>query len=299
MFVCCVVRSMADSFRSSSTSLVRVDTNLWTYDGFVSMVRIFRLPTRMTIIRLNQSNQLVVISPFPPTDLLKKLLAEIGEVRFIIIPNEHHTFWPLDFLRAYPNAYLLATRGVSSDDKLNRSIHGYFTNQGLLSKENIDWPMDEIDFYCFYNGKFLSEVVFYHRSTSTLILTDLAFNYFESEESTVRAEGYLFRFYLWLVNGYREASVSNPFRYFFRSNIVAIKNDFDEMMKRYEHFQRLIMAHGTIIEHRGYQALRNGTYQFVLDIYQNRNYSSINKKNFAILFTITATTAAAVCFFYL
>lgn len=71
---------MVDSFRSTATNLIRHDTNLWTYEGSLTMMKgIFRLPSRMTIIRLAQSNQLVVISPFPPTNIIKTLLAEIGK----------------------------------------------------------------------------------------------------------------------------------------------------------------------------------------------------------------------------
>lgn len=70
---------MVDSFRSTATSLVHQDTNIWTYEGSLTMLNgIFRLPSRMTIIRLVQSNGLVVISPFPPTTTIKTLLAEIG-----------------------------------------------------------------------------------------------------------------------------------------------------------------------------------------------------------------------------
>jgi len=71
---------MVDSFQSTATTLIRHDANLWTYEGSLTMLKgIFRLPSRMTIIRLAQSNRLVVISPFPPTNIIKTLLLEIGE----------------------------------------------------------------------------------------------------------------------------------------------------------------------------------------------------------------------------
>lgn len=75
---------MADSFRSTATTLVQHDTNVWTYEGSLTMMSgIFRLPSRMTIIRLPSSNQLVVISPFPPTNTIKALIAEIGESYYL------------------------------------------------------------------------------------------------------------------------------------------------------------------------------------------------------------------------
>jgi len=67
---------MVDSFR------IRHDQNLWTYEGSLTMLHsIFRLPSRMTTIRLSQSNQLAV---FSPTNIIKKLIAEIGEFQFCI-----------------------------------------------------------------------------------------------------------------------------------------------------------------------------------------------------------------------
>ena len=71
---------MADSFRSTATSLIKYDENLWTYEGSLTVAYgIFRLPSRMTIIRLPETNHLVIISPFPPTDMIKNLLAQIGK----------------------------------------------------------------------------------------------------------------------------------------------------------------------------------------------------------------------------
>ena len=136
-------------------------------------------------------------------------------------------------------------------------------NNDCLHSVSFEWPMEEIDFYCFYHVQFLHEVVFYHRLSSTLIVTELAINYFESAEPGIRAEGRLFRFYLWLADGYLQACVTKPFKLFFRKKIASNKADFDQLMKRYEDFNRLIMAHGTVIPHGGYRALQLGTYQLV------------------------------------
>ncbi|CAF2053554.1 unnamed protein product [Rotaria magnacalcarata] len=293
---------MVDSFQSTATTLIRHDANLWTYEGSLTMLNgIFRLPSRMTIIRLAQSNRLVVISPFPPTNIIKTLLLEIGEVKYIVIPNIHHTFWALQFLKEYSSAYLVATRGVISNEKLNKHIHAYFTNDGLAYNTNcsvtvsFEWPFDEISFYCFYNVEFIHEVVFYHRLSATLIVTDLAFNYFESGEQSIRAQGHLLRFYLWLVDGYRQACVTKPFKFFFRKNINSVKNDFDELMLRYKNFERLIMAHGTIIQQGGYEAFKLGTYQFVLELYEKekrRKYAWSMKTKIGLV--IIAGTALLV-----
>ncbi|UJR20112.1 hypothetical protein I4U23_023246 [Adineta vaga] len=290
---------MVDSFRTTELSLIHHDTNLWTYEGSVTMLYgIFRLPTRMTIIRLSKSNQLVVISPFPPTDILQTLLAEIGKVQYIVIPNEHHTFWALKFQAQYPHAHLIATREMMFNEKFNKHIHAYFTNEGLEynsycpSTSTFEWPFHEIDYYCFYHVNYIHEVIFYHRSTSTVIVTDLAFNYFEeSIHQRIRAQGFLFRSYLWLADGYRRACVTKPFKYFFANDNEACRNDFEQMMMRYQNFNRLIVAHGMIIERGGYDAFKSGTYQFFLDCYtqkkSRKNTLSVTTKIGLVLVTGT------------
>ncbi|CAF1413857.1 unnamed protein product [Adineta ricciae] len=296
---------MVDSFLTTATALIQHETNLWTYEGSVTVLYgLFRLPTRMTIIRLSKSNQLMVISPFPPTDLLQTLLAEIGQVQYIIIPNEHHTFWALTFLAQYPQAYLIATCGMKSNEKFQKYIHAYFTNDGLeynphcTTTLSFDWPVQDIEYYCFYHVKHINEVMFYHRPTSTLIVTDLAFNYYEeSSEQRIRAQGFLFRSYLWLADGYRRACVTKPFRYFFKNDLEGNKQDFDEMLTRYRNFDRLIVAHGMVIEHGGYDALKSGTYKLFLDCYKKtkerpRSWSTEAKLGIGL---ITGTVLLYLC----
>lgn len=40
----------------------------------------------------------------------------------------------------------------------------------------------------------------------------------------------------------------------------------------YMNVDRLIMAHGAVIQHKGYQAFSSGTYQFVLDLYEEEKH---------------------------
>ncbi|CAF1273437.1 unnamed protein product [Rotaria sordida] len=230
----------------------------------------------------------VVVTSKEDLSVKKQKLEETSEVKYIVVPNKHHTFWALAFLKEYPNSYLIATQGVKYDDRFNKYIDAYFTNNGLSNNTNclmdksIEWPYNEISYYCFYSVEMLYEVIFYHKPSSTLILTDLAFNYSELGEQVIRAEGYLLRFYLWLTDGYHQACVTKPYKYFFRKKIDLVKNDFDQLMSRYENFNRLIMAHGTVIPYDGYHLFKLGTYQFFMDLYnkekQTKHKSSIIKK---------------------
>lgn len=66
-------------------------------------------------------------------------------------------------------------------------------------------------------------------------------------------------------------------------------------MVRYKNFDRLIMAHGTIIQQGGYEAFKLGTYQFVLELYEKekrRKYAWSMKTKIGLV--IIAGTALLV-----
>ena len=63
------------------------------------------LLTRMTIIKL-KNNKLLIHSPIPitPYPNLKKEIEELGEVKYVVAPNNYHWLYLKDFKKAFPNA---------------------------------------------------------------------------------------------------------------------------------------------------------------------------------------------------
>jgi hypothetical protein len=69
-----------------------------------------------------------------------------------------------------------------------------------------DWK-DELEFLVIEGLPALSEVVFFHKPSKTLLLTDLAFNHKKGHTSS-----WILGSYLALTKGYRECCVTTPFK---------------------------------------------------------------------------------------
>lgn len=133
-------------------SLVQHDTDLWSSEHeFGWQAGLVRLPVRMTVLRLNDS-QLVLHSPVPISPQLQAELESLGPVGFIIVPRAHGRF-AAQALRLFPTAEVL---GALAD-------HPPAAWAGQLE-------------ILLVRGFRLEEVVLFHPPSRTLVLTDLCFN---------------------------------------------------------------------------------------------------------------------------
>jgi len=142
-------------------------SNLWLADG--DTVSFFTLPysTRMTIIRLDDGN-LWVHSPIRLTEELRTQVTALGHVRWLIAPNHLHHLFVTDWQQAWPDAELWGTQEVQ---KKRPDLHFSGTLKGT------DGPWREAIDQCLFTGSpAMTECVFLHRSSATLIVTDLIEN---------------------------------------------------------------------------------------------------------------------------
>ena len=165
---------MTDSDASATyppiNRLKGVAQDVWIVDGPVIRFGIgwprFPFPTRMTVIRLS-SGELFVHSPTPLTPLLREEIERTGRVGFIIGPNRVHYWWIPEWKLAFPDAavYLApriqeqAKRRIVFDCRPLAAPNGY-----LWDAEIATLPVP---------GSYMTEIEFFHRSSRTLILTDL------------------------------------------------------------------------------------------------------------------------------
>lgn len=149
--------------------LKEIDKNIWIYDG--STVNFYGLPysTRMTVIRLSNGN-LWIHSPEKLNEELKEELGNLGKVEHLISPNKlHHLFLP-EWISAYPDAKSYASPGL-----IEKRQDIKFTKE-LSNMSEKEW-VDEIEQTVFQGSPLMEEVVFFHISSKTLILTDLIENF--------------------------------------------------------------------------------------------------------------------------
>jgi hypothetical protein len=134
-----------------------------------------RLPlpftTRMTVVRLGNGD-LFLHSPIAYDAALADQLAFIGRVRHLVSPNRFHYAHIGEWSRAFPDALSWASPGVRRraraggiDVQFNRTL-------GLFAPE--EWR-DDIDQTAIPGGIF-GEIVFFHKRSKTLMLTDTILN---------------------------------------------------------------------------------------------------------------------------
>jgi hypothetical protein len=156
--------------------LKTVAPDIWIVDG--PWIRFYGLPfpTRMTVVRLTNGD-VWVHSPIDINHELDKTVSAIGPVRYLIAPNWIHYAWVPIWQKRFPDALTFVSPGVV-ERAASRGIQLHFDEK--LSHEPAAQWATEIDQRLADSG-IHKEVVFFHRPTRMLILTDLIEN-FESQK---------------------------------------------------------------------------------------------------------------------
>ncbi|MDQ3934562.1 MAG: DUF4336 domain-containing protein [Actinomycetota bacterium] len=124
---------------------------------------------RMNVIQL-AGGGLFVHSPAPLDEALRAGLGALGEVRFVAAPSRlHGNLWMEQYVAAYPGVELLAAPGLAE----RRKDLDFAAELG--SEPDPRWA-DDLDQELFRGNRLLSEVVFLHRASRSLIVGDLALN---------------------------------------------------------------------------------------------------------------------------
>ncbi|MBI3247262.1 MAG: DUF4336 domain-containing protein [Deltaproteobacteria bacterium] len=142
---------------------------VWVLDRQLRFPGGARLPLRTTIIRLS-NGALVVVSPPPLIESNSAAAIDsIGLVKQVVAPNTFHYLYAAEFMGRYPEASLLVSPGL-----LERVPE--LPPAAELGPSPPEGWSGELDIAVLGPVHRLSEVVFFHLPTGTLILTDLAFN---------------------------------------------------------------------------------------------------------------------------
>lgn len=155
--------------RRFSNVLEPVGPEVWLSDGPTVRLLGLRFPTRMTVVRLS-TGALWIHSPIQlNADLLARVRA-LGPVGYLIAPNKLHHLALADWCRACPDARVFGSTGV-----IRKRPEVKFDGE-LGSEPHPEWAGD-ISQALFRGHWYLDEVVFLHRRSRTLILTDLVQNH--------------------------------------------------------------------------------------------------------------------------
>ena len=196
--------------------------------------------TRMTVVRLNAGG-LWLHSPVPLSNELAKQLADLGPIRHLVAPNRMHHLFIGQVHEQAPDAGLFIAPGLAEKRPQLAA--------GTVLENGVEYPWSgEIDHHCVGGLRVLGEVVFCHRPSRTLILTDLAFN--------IGNEAPFFSRLFHRLNGaYGRLRCPRDVRWLF----VARRKELAESLRVIDSwdFDRVVMAHGNVVREGGRQAFED------------------------------------------
>lgn len=196
--------------------------------------------TRMNVVRLADGS-LLLHAPVSLDPALRSALDAIGRVRYVVAPNRVHHLYAGKVTESYPEARLWVAPG------LERKRPDLVYVDILGDDAPAEWKA-EVEQVFFRGRPYENEVVFFHRASRTLLLCDLAFNFRERTAPMTRMWMKLIRSF-----GHFGPSTLDPLlirdRRAARASLERILAwDFD----------RVVVAHGDVLESGGHEALRQG-----------------------------------------
>lgn len=191
--------------------------------------------TRMTIIRLADGG-LFLHSPVHLDAELRQALDAIGTVQEVVAPSKVHHFFVGDYVKAYPDARAYGPPGLAEKRTDLRF-------DAIVSDDAPTAWRDEIEQHLFRGAPYLNEVVFFHRASRTLLLTDIAFNVAADKTQGARV-------FYWLVGAAGRFGPHRMVRRFMRDHRAA-RTSVDRILQW--DFDRVVVTHGEVLESGGRQ----------------------------------------------
>ncbi|MBV8458161.1 MAG: DUF4336 domain-containing protein [Acetobacteraceae bacterium] len=138
-------------------------------DGPVVSFYGFPYPTRMALIRLSDGS-LFVWSPVALSDSLRDSVHMLGPVSHLVSPNALHHQFLGEWKSAYPAARLYAP------PRLRRKRKDLTFDAELGDAPQPEWAAD-VEQVVLRGSFYLTEVVFFHRMSGTILFADLIQNF--------------------------------------------------------------------------------------------------------------------------
>ena len=208
--------------------------DLWLGEG--ERIRFWGIPfgTRMCVIRL--PGGVLVHSPVALTDARAEAVAALGPVRWIVAPNLIHSLHVTLWAERFPEAEVLVSPRFPKR-------HPDIRHDAVLDGPLPDWD-DVLDAVVVEGHAFMDEVVFLHRPSRTLIVTDIL------QRHDASGEGWIWR----VLKGWGgvrapEGGMPRDMRLTFRDRAAARRSI--ERIMAWE-FDRVALAHGLCVEQDGH-----------------------------------------------
>lgn len=218
--------------------LRQIDADLWVAESPLRFV--VEMGRRMSVVRLD-GDRLLLHSPVDLTDEVRRELAQLGQVSYIVAASKLHGNSSMaGCADAFPRAKLFAPPGLE-EKRSNLRFEGT-----LGDAPDRAWAA-ELDQAVFRGHRMLDEVVFLHRSSRSLIVGDICFNVRPHHPLSTRL-------WAWGPGLRPRTGPALPFRLAVRDRCAA-RESIDRILEW--DFDRIVVGHGDIIETGGHEALRS------------------------------------------
>ncbi|MCA9699617.1 MAG: DUF4336 domain-containing protein [Myxococcales bacterium] len=219
----------------TGSALRAIDEDLWCADGLLRVGPGFWFTTRMVVIRTDEG--LWLHSPIEIDEAMAAAIEALGPVRFIVAPSLMHHLFAGPAKERWPQAKLFAPAA------LGKKRADLAIDEALAVEGPGPWSAS-IDQVFIAGAPSVDEFVFFHRSTRSLIVTDLIFNIHQ-------APGWATPWILRMVGAWRRPAQSRIWRAGTKDKAAAgaaARKVLDWKA------QRLIPAHGELLEGQACEA---------------------------------------------
>ena len=223
--------------------LTQIGPNLWSLQrGFKTAG--LPLSSRMTVVRF-ADGRLWLHSPVRFDDAVRAELAQLGEVAWIVAPNRFHHLFVAACRRAFPNARLYGAPGLAAKRPDLTDMHE------LGATVEPEWAT-ELDQVWVRGMPLLNEVVWFHKASGTLIVTDVL--------QWLRGDlSWMTTVFAYLGGVRKRLAVPRTVRFATRDKAAAA--DSARAILRWP-FTRVVVAHNAIVEDDAHAAVERAFKRF-------------------------------------
>lgn len=217
-----------------------ITPGIWEASKTLKVAPGFHLPARMVVVE-TAPGELLLYSPLEITTELRDTIAELGDVRWIIAPNDYHHMFVGSAADAFPQAAIYGSAGA-----IRKQRDVSFTGS-LADGPPPDLP-DSVALFSIEGMPVVDESVLWLPDREALVCCDLVLNVQTRVPWLTRT---ILGFFL---DHHDAPSQGKEYRWFFVKDRKAYAESMRQLLER--PFDTLVMAHGEVATEGGNEALR-------------------------------------------
>jgi hypothetical protein len=219
--------------------LTTITDGIWGFEQELRLPMGMRLPSRTTIVRRSDGG-LVMHSPLGFDEDTATAIDDLGEVKTIVAPSCIHYLYLEAATKRWPKARVLGAAGLEKKPAVKGVAFEPLPHDGVVDGLGEDLLVRRID-----GVPYITEHVFLHRPTGSLVVTDLVFN-------VRRCSSWGMRLYLRCMGAWEKTAQSAIWRILTKDKAAAAESA--RAVLGWE-FDRIVVAHGDVVTENAHATL--------------------------------------------